>query len=615
MTTSRVNLDQIRKQYPQYKNWSDTRLMNAIQRKQAAESAQENEPVDNEGVSGVANDVIQSLMSAPDALANMISSIPGGAKNVAKYAMSNNPVQTLGNIGAGGVESAAGLLSSPQMLMRYLAEKFPKFGEFAERGTPAGQPKFNEPTFYEALKGFEQEHGMQPRNPEEESVRNLGGLLFGGKGLTTLPNAATRIGALTSEQAGRGGDPVHAAILGMLGETAAKAPWNKVKQFPELATSAVKNAPEMLGSGVASALETAADYGSKIPMGAEVLQPTIGALSSYLKHISVKPEKAAQRKLFGDLTSEDLPQINERLNAAKRLGISFLTPGEALLSPFQTAKEANIGRTNAGAKLLYAKGKERVGTEEKAINNLLDTIYNKKELAPEKQAAYNDVMNKTLPEDFMEKWKQNPIVEFAIKQMETKPTYKSELLNTPKDSFEYWNIVKRVIGDLEKGEAKGMQGFSSKAATKVRNNMVSDMDAIQPNYENARNIAEREFTRKDLEKVFDKKSMTLNNFWSLLKSDKAFNKVMRKLDEFPEAQQKLKDIRLLSNEIIPFSDSIRSSYKLEKTGMTKDRNKLDALKRDLDNRFGQEHDVAAVELMTNPNWQKMLIEYLNREGK
>ena len=60
MTTSRVNLDQIRKQYPQYKNWSDTRLMNAIQRKQAAESAQENEPVDNEGVSGVANDVIQS---------------------------------------------------------------------------------------------------------------------------------------------------------------------------------------------------------------------------------------------------------------------------------------------------------------------------------------------------------------------------------------------------------------------------------------------------------------------------------------------------------------------------------------------------------------------------
>jgi hypothetical protein len=618
MTLPRLNFNEIRKQYPEYKDWSDSRLMNAIQRKQAYERSKENDEVgqpEQKGLSGIGNDVWQSFMSSPDALANMIYSIPGGAKNVAKYATSNNPVETLGNMGAGGVESAAGLLSAPQMLTRYLSEKFPRFGEFVQKGTPAGQPGMNEPTFYEALKGFEKEHGMMPRNEEEESVRNLGALLFGVKGLSKIPNAATRIGALSSEQAGRGGDPVHAAILGMIGETAAKAPWKKAKAIPEMVSNVVRNAPEMIGTGVASALETGADYASKIPGGAEILQPTVGALASYLKHKSVSPEKFAQRQLFGDITSSDLPQINERVNAAKRLGINFITPGESLLSPFQTAKEANIGKTPAGAKLLYAKGKERVGTEEQAINSLLDEIYNKKELSPEKQAAYKETMDKTVPDEFMEKWKQNPIVEFAIKQMETKPTYKSELLNTPKNSFEYWNIVKRVIGDLEKGEAKGMQGFSSNAATKIRNRMVDEMDSIQPQYEQARNLAEREFTRKDLESVFDKKNMTLNNFWSLLKSDKAFNKVMKKLDDFPKAQQKLNDIRMLSNEMIPFDESIRSSYKLEKTGMTKERNKLDALKRDLDRRYGQEHDVAAVKLMTDPNWQAILTEYLNKKGK
>lgn len=576
-------------------------------------------PDDEQGMTGIANDIASSLATAPSALSDLVSSIPGGAKNVYNYATSNNPLETLGNAGAGIVESGAQLLSAPQVMARYLAKKFPKVGEFLARGNAPDSQGINDPTIYEALMNFEKAHGLAAQSPEEASVRNLGGLLGGGKVLSKLATPAARVGTLAAQQTGAGGDPLHAAILGMLGEGAAKVPYGKapaatvnaVKAIPD----AVKSIPEAAGKTAASILETTADYGSKIPMGAEVLQPTVGALASYLKHISVPPEEMAQRKLFGDLTSADLPQIKDRLAAAQRLGLSFLTPGEALLSPFQTAKEANIGRTNAGAQLLYQKGKERVGTEATAINNLLDTIYDPNQLGQQKTAAYEQTMGQTLPDEFINKWKQNPIVDWAINQMNTKPTYKSALQGIDPTSFEYWNIVKRVIGDLEKGEAKGMQGFSSNAATKVRNNMVDEMDAIQPQYENARNIAEREFTRNDLENVFDKKSMTLNNFWSFLKSDKAFNKVMKKLEPFPEAQQKLNDIRMLSNEIIPFDESIRSSYKLEKTGMTKDRNKLDALKRDLDNRFGQEHDVAAVNLMTNPDWMSKLTEYLKAKGK
>lgn len=644
--------------YPE--GWTKDQVRNAIKKHydkivskpSESESNEPLKPKEETGFGGIGEDISKSLMSAYPALEEMIKSIPGGLKKAGRYAASESPLETFGNLGAGGVEGASQLLSAPQIFARYLSNKFPnvKMLEGAKK-----------PSFYEALLDFEKKHGLSSKNEDEAAIRNIGNLIFGGKGLTKIGSMPGRVAAISAQQAGAGGDPLHAALMSLLGEKAAKTgagainraaemnePVNQpidifgninptaniqnmptspgymetISNIPKAASnlasmipSAIKQAPESLGSGAASVLEKVADYGSKIPMGAEVLQPTMGALASYIKHLSVSPETMAQRKLFGDISSQDLPQIKERMDAAKRLGISFLTPGEALLSPFQTAKEANVGRTTGGAKLLYSKGKERAGTEEKAIDSLLDTVYDEKSLSPQKQAAYESVMDQTVPSEFMDKWKQEPIVDWAIKQMESKPTYKSELKNVPKDSFKYWDIVKRVIADLEKGEAKGMQGFSSNAATKVRNRMVDEMDELQPNYEQARNIAEREFTRKDLESVFDKKSMTLNNFWSFLKSDKAFDKMMRKLAPFPEAQQKLKDMRLLSNQLIPFDDSIRTAYKLEKTGMTKDRNKLDALKRDLDERFGTEHDVAAVNLMTNPDWLQMLQQYLRENRK
>lgn len=614
------------------------------------------------GFSGIGSDVAASLASAPEALGNMLDSIPGGVANVASYAVKNNPASTLGNIGAGGVESLAGLLSSPHILMRYLSDKFPDMAKRMQgNGRILKGVSFNEPTFYEGLKGFEKAHGLEAQTPEEESVRNAGGLLFGGKVLTSLPNMLSRASAMAAENAGRGGDPVHAAILGVLGEKTAQmlgkginkaaavepataAPFNPetpllnanmapmlsnpngymtaINNIPQAAinmTKAAKNAvekiPEKAMQNTASGLEALADYGSGIPMAAPVLQPTLGALASYLKHKSIAPEDLARQKLFGDITQEDLPIIQQRMEAAKRLGLSFLTPGEAMLSPFQTAKEANIGRTSPGAKLLYSKGKERFGTEARAIDSLLDSIYDEKSLGAEKQKAYKESMDSTVPNEFMEKWKQNPIVDYAIKQMDTKPTYKSALQNVPKNSFEYWDIVKRIIGDLEGEELQGMKKYSSNAATDIRNRMVDEMDAINPRYETARNIAERKFTRKELEDVFDKKKMTFNNFYSFLKSEKKFNKIMGKLSPFPEAQQKLKDIRLLSNELIPFDESIRTAHKLERTGMTKERNKLDALKRDLDERYGGEHDVAAVNLMTHPDLLKLIQAHLKKKGK
>jgi hypothetical protein len=90
---------------------------------------------------------------------------------------------------------------------------------------------------------------------------------------------------------------------------------------------------------------------------------------------------------------------------------------------------------------------------------------------------------------------------------------------------------------------------------------------------------------------------------------------MQKLDAFPEAQQQLKDIKLFSGNMIPNNPTIRAAAALKRTGMSDARNALEARKRALDEKYGQEHDVAAVKLMTNPDFMKILKEELRNKGK
>ena len=181
----------------------------------------------------------------------------------------------------------------------------------------------------------------------------------------------------------------------------------------------------------------------------------------------------------------------------------------------------------------------------------------------------------------------------------------------------YWDMVKRVLGDMgENTKENGRPTTKSDIYADTRRSMVKEMDAIEPKYETARGIAERKYTRQKLEDIFDKKSMTINNFKTLLGSKKKFNEIMNKLKAFPEAQQMLKDMKLLfgeSGDLIPMSPTIRTAAALEATSMSSARNKVDAMKRILDQKYGKEHDVANVNLITHPEWFEKLSEKLNKK--
>lgn len=611
-----IDLAEFRKKYPQYDKWSDERLSRAIQLKHNKEGVPESE----KGWAGIESDIENSLETLPDAAANLISSIPGGIKNIKQYATTHNPLKTLGHLGAGGIEGIAGLASAPEEALNYFGNKFPALGEWVKKNRQENNVSPESKTMYQMLMDFEKKHGLNATSKEEKSVRNLGDLLLGGKVLSKLKSPVAGTSVMAAEQAGRGGDPLHAAILGALGHTVAKAPWKEtIKNAPKNIAEGIKNAPEILGTGAASILGSAADIGTKLHIPG--IPSTLELLSSYLKHKSVSPEKFAQRQLLGDIKSEDFPVIEERANAANRLGLDYLTPAELTLSPFEAAKQGDIGRTPAGSTLLFKKGKGRETSEATAINKLLDTIYDAKELDPKKEAAYKETMEATVPDDFIERQTKRPVIEQAIKKVENDPAYKQKLEeelgiklgDVKPNSFMYWDMIKRILGDMgENAKEQGRPTTKSDIYADTRRSMVADMDKIKPEYEVARGIAERKFTRRELENVFDKKTMTFNNFHSFLKSKNKFDKVMNKLKAYPEAQQMLKDIHLLSGDMIPNNPSIRTSTQMTKTGMWNPRNKFEALQRELDKKYGQEHDVASVNLMTNPRLFEILKEHLNK---
>ena len=612
-----------------------------------------------EGFKGVGEDILSSIQSSPDALYEFLQSIPQTAKGAGQYVVSHTPLETLARMGTGGTESVLGVASAPRKLMRYVMEKFPQYAEIMKK---AGHD-IDAPTLLERFRGLEEKTGMLPKTADEQAIQSMGGLLFGGKALSKLPGAKSRIAALTAEQGGEGEDPLHAALLGMLGEglgassakginrlaksegqpdlvqrqpgskelvaNMQKAPEGSpyitaVSNIPAAATNFLKMAKEFPGKvaespksvsrasarGTGSLLQNVA----AIPGAKRVpyLGEGMDLLGSYLKHLGTDPEKAARKYIFGDIEKEQLPEIKERLDASKRLGWTHYSPGEATGNPFESAKEGNVGITSAGSKKLYKAGRLRAESEEASIDRLLDQIHDGSPLKGEARKIYEQVGKEELPPEFIDKYKSLPVIQEAIGLIKKRPSYKQMMAGVPENTFEYWDNIKRVlydVGEKSKG-ARGKEKHGASVYTDTRKRMVSDMDKINSDYPRARALSERDKTRIGLEEYFDKRQKNALNIKKLLSSKKAFDDLMYRTRDLPEANQTIRDLKVASENAIAHDPSTRAAAALERTGMTKARNQLDAMKRDLAERHGKKHDTALVDLITSDKWMNELKKYL-----
>ncbi len=299
--------------------------------------------------------------------------------------------------------------------------------------------------------------------------------------------------------------------------------------------------------------------------------------------------------------------VNERLEAARRLGLEYLTPAEASLNPFLGSRQGALANTSEGSQLMYQKAKNRVSSEEKSINDLMKTIYNDKKMLPEMERLYEESKKTILPETFINKFKNNEIIKQAEKDVLSSAAYRERAKNIPKESIEYWDLIKQSIGDLEQKAPKG----EARIFKEERKNLTKSIDKYDDRYKGARAFAERKKVRDNLLKAFDKADPSAKSFYKAIASKEKFDKLIHNLRNVPEAQQRLKDMRLLFGDLIS-PPTIRGAAALEKTSMNKPRSSIQAVTDAMENALTKgKYDKEMIDFITSPNWD-VIMKDLNK---
>ncbi len=314
------------------------------------------------------------------------------------------------------------------------------------------------------------------------------------------------------------------------------------------------------------------------------------------------PTQKFQRDLRAGLEGTEYKPAME---AAERLGLDYLTPAEASGNPFLGAQQGNIGRTAEGARELYGRGQSRLASETRSIEDLFKTIFNPTEQKGSMKDLYKEAYQHKVPNSFSDKIGQNEIVKRAKSLVEGNPAFKEQLKGVDKNSLEYWDLVKRALDDMSTRASSKASKNESRLITNARKDVLKELDKVEP-YKEARYLSEREKTREGLEKAFNKKEMTGMNMYNVLKDKNKFDKLQKSLRGVPEAQKRLDDMRLAFKNIITVPTA-RTASALEKTSMTKPRSDVGSMMIGLKEALtAGKFDKNAVELLTNPKWEKQL---------
>jgi hypothetical protein len=424
-----------------------------------------------------------------------------------------------------------------------------------------------------------------------------------GQGLNKIPKAGKYINKILSQalpQAAYSGALAGPEDAGEAALTAGAtmAPFSAASEFAKSTSPWARRAAQGIGAvGGYELGKMGANAAGVSPQFADLAGIITGALGA---RGMTSPRMMQQR-----LTEGMNPEVTaERLEAARRLGLDYLTPAEASLNPYLGGRQGALGNTSEGSHMMYQKAKDRVASEEKAIGELLDTIYSGKEMKPKMEKLYEEAKKTKLPEEFINKYKDNEIIKHAQKDVFSSSAYREKLKNVPKDSVEYWDLVKQAISDLEEKAPKGER----KIYTDARKDLVGEIDKIDPRYQEARSFAERKITRDKLEKAFDKADPSGKSFFKALASKEKFEKLQHNLRNVPEAQERLKDMKMIFGDLIS-PPTIRGAAALEKTSMNKPRSSIQAVTDAMENALTKgKYDKEMIDFITNPNWDAMMAD-------
>jgi hypothetical protein len=301
----------------------------------------------------------------------------------------------------------------------------------------------------------------------------------------------------------------------------------------------------------------------------------------------------------------------EPLEAAKRLGLTYITPAEASANPFTGGIQGNVGKNEKAAQLLYERGKERSKSEEKSIENLFENIF-PKSLKEHTNELYEKANSTKIPEHILNEFKDDEIFKEALQHVRKDTVYRQKLKGVPENSVQYVNQIKEALDDMiEKRPRK-----EAAIIRETKNNLLNKLDEISPEYKEARQLAERGIVRKEIEDLFNKKDETGSNLFKTLLSNKRDYRELQnrfrrleKTSNSPEqiksmqdAQGKLEDMRLIFGRLINIPTA-KTAEALSRSSMSKPRESLSKMMMYWQELLsGGKYDKAAVELITNPKW-------------
>ncbi len=360
-----------------------------------------------------------------------------------------------------------------------------------------------------------------------------------------------------------------------------------------------QKAASILGGGAAAGL-TSLGLGQMGVPG--YISGPASAAAAILGGKGLGTEAMMKQRLAG---GKDLPKAQERLKMAKRLGLDFLTPEEAFNSPFLARKQGQLGRTEAGSELLYEKFGKRIESEQKSINRLLKQIHDPDVMGPKATELYKKAYETVVPQDVMNKIADNKVIHEAIGKVQGSSAYQHSLKNTPTNSIAYLDHVKQAMDDM----IQGAPDKEAKIIRSVKNDLVSDLDKLSPEYKQARALEERKFVRRDLESAFDKTNINSGHaFYKAINDKPKFEKLMHNLRDVPLARKKLEYMRELFKDFRKES-TINKVRGLEQVGMKQGRNPLDAIIPMFEDLFvNGKFDVQGINFITDPNWDKKIAQ-------
>jgi hypothetical protein len=387
------------------------------------------------------------------------------------------------------------------------------------------------------------------------------------------------------------------------------APFSALSEAVKSGNPTVRNVGRVLGGLGAGGLGY---YGAK-SLGAP--EPAADLSAILLGALGSRGGSTDRRVRENMLKGVEGTSYQEPLEASKRLGLTYITPAEASGNPFTGGVQGSIGKTEGGAKLLYEKGKERAGSEENAIENLFGNIFPKK-LEERKNALYKSAEPIEVPEQELEKLKDNEIFKSAMAHVQREPAYREKLKGVPKNSIEYLNQIKEAMDDMiEKAPKK-----EAAIIRNTKNELTAVADKVSPEYKEARQLAERGIVRREIEDLFNKKDETGTNlFKSLLSNKRDYNDLQNKfnrlektastpeqIESMKSAQQQLEDMKLIFGRLINVPTA-KTAEALARGSMSKERSTAQAAMKYLQELLsGGKYDKAAVELITNPKWSDEL---------